>query len=136
MLNMKLEVPLLKTIMVVEDEPDIQAIVKIAMERLGKFQVIICGSGDEALRKAQRIIPDMILLDVMMPGMDGPTTLKKLREIPGMPDVPVVFMTAKVQSYELAYYHELGAIEVIKKPFDPVDLPEIVKKIWSKYHAK
>ena len=74
--------------------------------------------------------PDLVLLDVMMPGMDGPETLRRLRELPSVARTPVVFMTAKVQSRDLERYHELGAAEVIFKPFDPMTLSDQVRRIW------
>ena len=76
--------------------------------------------------------PDLILLDVMMLGMDGPTTLKELRLIKQLSLAPVIFMTAKVQSHEIADYKNLGAMDVIAKPFDPMQLSSIVMDIWSK----
>jgi len=67
----------------------------------------------------------------MMPGMDGPTTLQKLRELPQLAHTPVIFMTAKVQPQEVAHYKSLGALDVIAKPFDPMALSDTVKRIWS-----
>lgn len=122
----------LQRILYVEDEPDIQAVARLALEMVGKFTVKICSSGDEALREAVSFAPDLILLDVMMPGMDGPTTLQKLRQQPELVKVPVAFMTAKVQSQEVAQYTALGAIGVIPKPFDPMALSNQVRDLWSK----
>jgi CheY-like chemotaxis protein len=75
--------------------------------------------------------PDLVLLDVMMPEMDGPSTLAALRELPGMARIPVVFMTAKVQFAEITYYKSLGAREVISKPFDPMLLSDQLRRIWQ-----
>ncbi len=94
----------LHRILYVEDEPDIQAVAKLALEMVGGFTVKVCSSGEEALREAAAFAPDMILLDVMMPGMDGPSTLKALRELPSLAELPVAFMTAKVQPAEVAHY--------------------------------
>ena len=91
-------------ILYVEDEPDIQTVARLALEMLGGFAVEICSSGKEALERAPKFQPQFILLDVMMPGMDGPSTLKKLRELPQTASTPVVFMTAKVQPDEIAQY--------------------------------
>jgi CheY-like chemotaxis protein len=121
----------LKRILYVEDEPDIQAVAKMALELVGGFTVKVCSSGDQALREAVDFSPQMILLDVMMPGMDGPTTLKALRELPTLTDVPVAFMTAKVQPNEVAHFIELGARDVIPKPFDPMTLAQQVLGIWE-----
>jgi two-component system OmpR family response regulator len=121
----------LQRILCVEDEPDIQAIARMALELVGGFQVRVCSSGEQALREAQAFAPDMILLDVMMPGMDGPGTLAALRGLSGLDAVPVAFMTAKVQPHEVAHYKSLGALGVIAKPFDPMALAGQVRQIWS-----
>jgi CheY-like chemotaxis protein len=121
----------LQRILYVEDEPDIQAVAKLALEMVGGFTVKICSSGEEALREAAAFAPDMILLDVMMPGIDGPATLKGLREQPALATVPVAFMTAKVQPAEVSQYKSLGALDVIAKPFDPMTLAGRVTDIWN-----
>lgn len=119
-------------ILYVEDEPDIQTVAKLALEMVGGFTVKICSSGEEALAEAAGFMPDMILLDVMMPGMDGPTTFNRLREQPIAAKIPIVFMTAKIQPSEIAYYKSLGAIDVIAKPFDPMTLADQIRIIWEK----
>jgi two-component system, OmpR family, response regulator len=124
----------LARVLYVEDEPDIQAVARIALQTVGGFTVQICSSGEEALREVKAFGPDLILLDVMMPGMDGPGTLAALRATPGLEQVPVVFMTAKVQPSEVAQYKSLGALDVIPKPFDPMKLAEQVRRIWSARH--
>ncbi|MDQ6693871.1 MAG: response regulator [Chloroflexota bacterium] len=121
----------LNRILFVEDESDIQAVARLALEAVGGFSVRICGSGKEALQEAPAFAPDLILLDVMMPGMDGPSTLKALRLLADTADTPVVFMTAKVQPNERGYYKELGAIGVIPKPFDPMTLSSTIRTIWE-----
>ena len=122
----------LQRILYVEDDPDIQAVAKIALEMIGGFTVKICSSGEEAIREAAAFDPDMILLDVMMPGMDGPTTLGHLRRQATLVTVPVAFMTAKVQPQEVAHYLSLGACEVIPKPFNPMTLAQQVRDAWQK----
>lgn len=122
----------LQRILYVEDDPDIQAVAKVALEIIGGFTIKICSSGDEALKEAVAFAPDMILMDVMMPGMDGPTTLTKLRELPPLAAVPSAFMTAKVQPQEVEQYMSLGAKGVIAKPFDPMTLAQQVRDIWEK----
>ncbi len=124
----------LNKILYVEDEPDIQAVAQIALEGVGGFTLQICSSGQEALDAFESFAPDMLLLDVMMPGMDGPSTLKAIRKQPQGRDIPAIFMTAKVQPSEVAEYKALGAIDVIPKPFDPMALAEQIKVIWNKYH--
>jgi CheY-like chemotaxis protein len=121
----------LNKILYVEDEPDIQAVAKLALEAIGGFTVKICSSGQEALAELPGFAPDVILLDVMMPGMDGPSTLKALRELDGAGNTPVIFMTAKVQPQEVAHYKALGALDVIAKPFDPMTLSANVRSIWE-----
>ena len=121
----------LQRILMVEDEPDIQTIARLALEAVGGFTVEICDSGNHALEVAPSWEPDLIMLDVMMPGIDGPTTLEKLREIPRLINVPVIFMTAKVQPQEVAMYKALGALDVVAKPFDPMTLADKVKAIWE-----
>jgi CheY-like chemotaxis protein len=125
----------LQRILYVEDEPDIQAVAKLALEAVGGFEVAVCDSGAEALARAPAFAPDLILLDVMMPGMDGPATLNALRALPQTAHTPVIFMTAKVQKNEIEDYKKLGAIDVIPKPFDPMKLAASVRDIWTRHHA-
>ena len=124
----------LQRILYVEDEPDIQAVARLALEMVGGFAVKICSSGEEAIREAEAFAPDLLLLDVMMPGMDGPSTLAALRAKPAMVKVPAIFMTAKVQPAEVAYFKSLGAIDVIPKPFDPMTLANQIKSSWERGH--
>jgi CheY-like chemotaxis protein len=121
----------LERILYVEDEPDIQAVAKLALEMVGGYQVKICSSGQEALDALGGFEPDLILLDVMMPGMDGPTTLQNLRADPVTAGIPVIFLTAKVQPSEVARYQALGALNVIAKPFDPMTLAAEIRQIWE-----
>ncbi|MEO7908285.1 MAG: response regulator, partial [Roseiflexaceae bacterium] len=116
--------PPLKRILMIEDEPDIQVVAQLALEALGGFQVRVCSTGREGVQAAAAFAPDMILLDVMMPGMDGPSTLRELRKVPQTLTTPVVFMTAKVQPQEIAEYHTIGVLDVVAKPFDPMTLAE------------
>lgn len=125
----------LNRIMMVEDEADIQAVAGLALEAVGGFTVQICSSGREAVQGVAAFNPDLILLDVMMPGMDGPTTLKALREIPAVAATPVIFMTAKVQPHEVARYREIGALDVIAKPFDPMTLSATITNIWAQHYG-
>ncbi|TYT74412.1 response regulator [Desulfobotulus mexicanus] len=121
----------LKRIAYVEDETDIQEVAKMALELVGGFSVAVFSSGHEAVDKMAAFSPQLILLDVMMPGLDGPATLIRLREQESLKDVPAVFMTAKVQTHEVARYKELGAVSVIAKPFDPMTLADQLKGIWE-----
>lgn len=125
----------LMRILYVEDEPDIQTVARLALETLGGFTVEICSSGNEALSRAPGFQPQLILLDVMMPVMDGPATLRMLRGMPQFADTPVIFMTAKVQPSEVAGYKAIGAVDVIPKPFDPMTLSVQVQAIWQRCHG-
>lgn len=123
--------PELKKILYAEDEPDIQAVAQMALENIGGFEVVLCNSGLEALEVAPNAAPDLILLDVMMPGLDGPETLSKLREIDGLKDTPVIFLTAKAMASEVERFKEAGAIDVIAKPFDPMTISDQIRDIWN-----
>lgn len=125
----------LTRVLYVEDEPDIQAVARIALQSVGGLTVKICASGEEALREVKAFAPDLILLDVMMPGMDGPSTLAALRKLPEIQHVPVAFMTAKVQPNEVAHYKSLGALDVVPKPFNPMTLADQLRAIWKRHHA-
>jgi len=122
----------MQRILYVEDEPDIQAVAKLALEQVGRFTLEVCSSGQEALDKAEKFSPQLMLLDVMMLGMDGPTTLKKLRGIAGLEDIPAIFMTARVQPHELQEYIDMGAVDVVAKPFDPMMLSNQIRDIWER----
>ncbi len=124
----------LQRIMHVEDDPSIQQVAKIALEAVGGFTVHTCSSGQQALDDYSAFAPQLILLDVMMPGMDGPTTLQQLRQQFDLSKVPAVFMTAKVQSSEVESYKALGAADVVVKPFDPMALSGQIRQIWQDFH--
>ena len=126
----------LTRILIVEDEPDIQSIAKMALEMVGGFSVEIASSGNQALEKISAVAPDLILLDVMMPGLDGPSTLQTLRANPQTAAIPVIFMTAKAQPQEIAHYRKLGALDVIAKPFDPMTLSATVRSIWTAHYGE
>lgn len=125
----------LGTILIAEDDPDIREIAVMALEDFGEYTVEACETGLEAVEKAPGVAPDLILLDVMMPEMDGPTALGELRRDPRTRDIPVVFLTARSQPHEIAEYLELGAIAVIRKPFDPVELCDEIAAIWTRRHG-
>lgn len=116
-------------ILFVEDQEDIQAVARIALENVGGFTLEVCSSGEEAIKKVTLFQPDLLLLDVMMPGLDGPATLEALRKLPLTENTPAIFMTAKVQPAEIENLLSLGALGVISKPFDPMTLAEQIRKI-------
>ncbi len=121
----------LKNILYVEDEADIRAVARLALEAVGGFSVTICSSGAEAVERAPEVRPDLILLDVMMPGMDGVDTLRALRDLPETATTPVIFMTAKAQQSEIHNLRKLGALDVIAKPFDPMALSDRIRDIYE-----
>ena len=126
----------LKKIMHVEDDPSIQMVARVALEAVGGFTVCTCGSGQEALSQYPQFQPQLVLLDVMMPGMDGPSTLKQLQKQYDLRQIPVVFMTAKVQSSEIESYKALGASDVVVKPFDPMTLSAQISQIWQHHQSQ
>lgn len=119
----------LHKIMIVEDEKDIQKILQLSLQKIAGFSVAICSSGHELLQQIDLFQPDLVLLDVMMEGMDGPSTLHKLREVGN--NTPCIFLTAKSQPHEIEEFLQMGAIGVLSKPFNLAELPEDIKKIWS-----
>lgn len=116
-------------VMVVDDDDDIRTIADLALREVGGWQTICLGSSRAAVVLAAIEHPDVILLDVMMPELDGQATIKRLREDPRTADIPVVFMTAKAQPAELARYAALGAVGVISKPFDPLGLADEIRRL-------
>jgi CheY-like chemotaxis protein len=116
----------------VEDDADIRTVASLALEAVGGFTVHAHAGGREALAELDGFEPDLFLLDVMMPDMDGPTLLGVLRAMPATSQVPVIFMTAKAQAQELQYYESLGALGVISKPFDPMTLAQTVTELWMR----
>jgi CheY-like chemotaxis protein len=125
-------------ILLVDDEPDIREVVDVSLGLDPEFKTRACASGADALAMAAEWLPSLILLDVMMPLMDGPTTLANLRRNPRTAHIPVVFLTARTQSGEIAHYISLGAQGVLSKPFDPMTLAVSVRShlpVWANHHA-
>lgn len=123
----------LHRILFVEDDADIRRIVSMSLEMVGEYSVAACGSCADALEVVDDFDPDLLLLDVMMPDVDGPATLRALRERESAADAPAVFMTAKVQAGDMAQYKRLGVFDVIVKPFDPMVLSDRIGQIWQQY---
>src|SRR5262249_49401934 len=111
----------------VDDEPDIRAVVDLSLTLDPEFEVKSCASGAEALVAAVEWLPHVILLDVMMPDMDGATTLAKLRQNPSTAHIPVLLMTARALADDMQRFRLLGVLAVISKPFDPLALPSLVR---------
>lgn len=120
----------LRRILILDDDPDLLGVVELALSSLGGYAVEACASPREALERARSFVPDLVLLDVMMPGMDGFTVLEALRRFENTTDTPVVFVTAIVEPRDLALYDQLGVAGVVPKPFDPAMLPEILEEFW------
>lgn len=112
-----------RRILIVDDEDDIREVAQVSLELVGQWRVVTAASGREGLARARELRPDAILLDVMMPDLDGPATLAQLQADPATREIPVLFLTAKAQSVERARLRQLGAAGVLTKPFDPMTLP-------------
>ncbi len=113
-----------------EDDPDILEISQMALQMTGAFELLQCATGDDAIARAGAFAPNALLLDVMVPGASGPDVLRALRKLPGLQEVPAIFMTARVQPSEVQDLLDQGAVAVIAKPFDPMSLgPQILAAI-------
>jgi CheY-like chemotaxis protein len=115
----------------VEDDQDIQRIVRMSLERVGKMTVEVVGDPLVAIERIRAFKPDLVMLDWMMPGMDGPTLFRKMQEIEELKNLPVVFITAKAAQRDLDDLRAMGAVGTISKPFSPKDLPGQLQAIWS-----
>lgn len=122
----------LQKVLYVEDDEDIQRIVRMSLERIGKFTVEVVGDPLTAIERMRAFQPDLVMLDWMMPGMDGPTLFRKMKESPDTGAFPVVFITAKASAKELDELTTLGAAGTISKPFSPKDLPGQLRSVWAK----
>jgi CheY-like chemotaxis protein len=119
----------IRSVLVIDDTPDIRRVAELALRAVGKLEVFLAATGEEGVESAARHQPDVILLDVLMSGMDGPATLAALRAHPGTRAIPVVFLTAKSQDAERARYLALGAAGVIAKPFEVLGLAKELARI-------
>jgi two-component system, OmpR family, response regulator len=126
----------LRTVLYVDDEPDIRLLVKLCLELSPGLCVELAASGTEALESARTLKPDLILLDVMMPGLDGAATLQQLRADPAFGHTPIAFVTAKAMPAELERLRALGAADVIAKPFEPLKLATQVRALWQRVMAE
>jgi two-component system, OmpR family, response regulator len=116
-------------VLLVDDEPDIRRLAQLALRTVGALDVLLASSGREALELVSAERPDLIVLDVMMPGMDGQTVLNRLRSDPLTAGIPVILLTAKAQLHEVDEYLKGGAAGVIRKPFDPMTLADEIRRI-------
>jgi len=123
----------LTRIMHVEDDESIRAVAEIALVDVAGFELLSCDGGHSALAQVEAFKPQLILLDVMMPQMDGLQTFAAIKQIPSQEKVPVVFMTAKIQQAEKQQYVDAGALAVIDKPFDPMLLGETLESLYDAF---
>jgi two-component system, OmpR family, response regulator len=119
----------LQKVQIIEDDPFIRLIAQTALER--HWTVVCSDGGQSGLIAAEAEKPDLILLDIRMPGMDGPATLAKLKANPATAAIPVIFLTASLQSDELNSYRQMEVLGILEKPFDPIELPEHIKKLME-----
>jgi CheY-like chemotaxis protein len=120
-------------ILIIDDEEDIRDVAALSLETVAGWEVFVASSGAQGLARAIEHQPDAVLLDVMMPGMDGPTTFRELRKNPATAHIPVLLLTAKVQSSDQRRFADLGVEAVLLKPFDPLTLSTQIADVlgWS-----
>ena len=121
----------LKSVLCIDDEEDFQSIIRISLERLGGIQSHFCTDPREAMARAREVKPDLILLDYMMPGVDGATIFKRLQADPELASIPVVFLTAVMTGPDVRNLNQLGAEAILTKPFDVLNLPRKLAEIWD-----
>lgn len=121
----------LNRVLHVEDDLLIAEMVMMSLSELGGLTVKHCASGMLAVETAEDFGPELLLLDVMMPGMDGIETLQRLRQLPLLRETPAIFMSAKVQNHECEHYLKQGACGTIRKPFDSLSLPDQLQSLWA-----
>lgn len=120
---------MIRKVLLVDDEADIRAVATLSLGAVGGWQVLTANAGDVAVELAARERPDVVLLDVMLPGLDGVETQRRLRADPRTADIPVIFLTARTHAEDRARYAATGALGVIEKPFDPMKLPALVRAL-------
>jgi CheY-like chemotaxis protein len=120
-----------RRILIIDDEEDIRQVAALSLETVAGWEVVMANSGAQGLARAVDYQPDAILLDVMMPGMDGPSTFRELRKNPATARIPVLLLTAKVQSTDQRRFADLGVEAVLFKPFDPLTLATQISSVLS-----
>ncbi len=122
-----------RKILLVDDEDDIREVAQMSLEMTAGWEVVTASSGTDGLRVAAAQRPDAILLDVMMPGMDGPATARALKAQPETAAIPVILLTAKVQAADRRRFDDLGVAGILAKPFDPMSLADEVRRVlgWA-----
>lgn len=121
----------LRKILYVEDDTDIQQIVNMSLEDIGGYKLKICSSGSEALQDAENFEPDLFLLDVMLPEMDGPTILEEMRKNPKFKNIPAIFISAVADGRDLIKYRKMGVLGIIRKPFDPISISQTINVLYE-----
>lgn len=121
----------LKCVLCVDDEEDFQSVIRISLERLGGIRAHFCGDPRDAIAMAREVKPDLILLDFMMPVLDGPAVFKRLKADPELAGIPVVFLTAVMTGPGVRELQSLGAAGLLIKPFDLLELPRKLSAIWN-----
>jgi CheY-like chemotaxis protein len=116
-------------ILIIDDEEDIREVAALSLETVAGWNVVTANSGAQGLARAIEHQPDAILLDVMMPGMDGPTTFRELRKNPATASIPVLLLTAKVQASDQRRFADLGVQAILFKPFDPLTLAQQISNV-------
>ena len=124
---------MMRRILIIDDEDDIREVAALSLESVAGWQVSTASSGAEGMRVAAAELPDAILMDVMMPAMDGPTTFREMQKMPNLAGIPVILLTAKVQGVDQRRFAGLGVRAVLFKPFDPLTLAEQMSEAlgWS-----
>lgn len=133
--SLSIKPDVLQRVMLVEDEPDIRAVCELALATDEMLDVRTFGDARAAEQEFEAFRPQLLLLDVMMPGEDGPAMMQRLGDSGRLEETSVIFLTAKAQPDEVQVYVEMGAIGVIEKPFDPLSLPQQIRKIWRHQHG-
>lgn len=126
----------LNHILYVEDDEDIRELVRISLENTSDYKLDLCASGREAIDISDKVSPQLVILDVMMPDIDGPAVLKHYQSLPKFKKTPFVFMTAKIRDNEIRQYQSMGISGIISKPFDPVKLSQLIDDIWHKHNQE
>jgi len=122
---------MVRKVLIIEDEPEIQAILAMSLERVGGFETVVAGDGIEGLERAKSYLPDLILLDVLMPKLDGYATCRRIKQEERLRGIPVVFLTAKCDPHDVDKAMRAGAAGCVAKPFDPLRLAEQILEIAS-----
>lgn len=127
--------PTLQRILYIEDDDDIAAVAQLTLKAMGNFDVRHFRSGQAGIDAYESVAPHLILVDVMMPELDGPATVTHLKQVHGASCAPFIFMTARAQLSEQEQYRALGALDVIVKPFNPMTLCQKIQEIWDQKYV-